>query len=480
MGSICGAETKSGEPCQRSKNCPIHSNQSNSGLSTNNRTPFGTSASRERFVSQAGLSYDGDRDVYDVLGYPEDLEFRDYWDRYLRQNIARRIVDAAPSATWKDDPIIKSDNENLIEDVKNITTSVRAWPKLARGDKLSRIGEFGIAVLGTDDVSTDEDFEQELGVGVNLEYVSVFHNGHINDVDIDEDPTSERFGKPETYHVDFTRGDGDEDADGDVGIQEVHWSRVIHFADDVLDDEVYHVPALMPVFNLLIGLQHVVGGSQEAFWRMAERGLIFNLDPEATDIDTESMDTEIENYIHDWQRYMKLQGVETQELDGQQVDPSDVFDVIVQLISSSREDIPPKRILMGSERGELSSQQDEANWAATIRQRRDDYVGPRIVRQFVDRMIEHEMLPNVNSTDVEYEVEWPELFELNAVEKSEVASNRASAAKNISQARAAGSVLDDETAADILGVDLNNEEQQMNREMLEHEDQQIMNEQDDS
>ena len=51
----------------------------------------------------------------------------------------------------------------------------------------------------------------------------------------------------------------------------VHASRVLHVAEDCLDDDVYGIPRLKPVFDRLDDLLKVVGGSAEFFLRGASR-----------------------------------------------------------------------------------------------------------------------------------------------------------------------------------------------------------------
>jgi uncharacterized protein len=53
----------------------------------------------------------------------------------------------------------------------------------------------------------------------------------------------------------------------------------------------------------------------------------------------------------------------------------------------------PKRILLGSERGELASTQDKENFDARVKDRRKDHAGPNVFRPFVDRLVWMGALP---------------------------------------------------------------------------------------
>src|SRR5580693_8376319 len=56
---------------------------------------------RLQFFRQAGITYNGARDTFEVLGYDRVLTYRKFRARYQREGIARRIVDCYPKATWR-------------------------------------------------------------------------------------------------------------------------------------------------------------------------------------------------------------------------------------------------------------------------------------------------------------------------------------------------------------------------------------------
>ena len=48
---------------------------------------------RMMLAAALGQSFEGERDLYTVLGYPKSLSFADYYAKYTRQDIAARIVE---------------------------------------------------------------------------------------------------------------------------------------------------------------------------------------------------------------------------------------------------------------------------------------------------------------------------------------------------------------------------------------------------
>ena len=56
---------------------------------------------RRMLATTMGLQYNGARDIYQALGYPLTLSFDDYLNRYIRQDIAKAIIDRPVKATWQ-------------------------------------------------------------------------------------------------------------------------------------------------------------------------------------------------------------------------------------------------------------------------------------------------------------------------------------------------------------------------------------------
>jgi hypothetical protein len=78
----------------------------------------------------------------------------------------------------------------------------------------------------------------------------------------------------------------------------------------------------------------------------------------------------------------------------------------------------PKRLLVGSERGELASSQDENNWGTVTSTRQKNYTEPLIVRQFLDRGIQYRVLPRPQAG---YLCTWPDPKPLTEQEQALVA-----------------------------------------------------------
>jgi hypothetical protein len=175
---------------------------------------------------------------------------------------------------------------------------------------------------------------------------------------------------------------------------------------------------MLPIFNRLHDLQKLYSGSAEMYWRGAFPGLSIETHPQLggdVEIDTEAARNQMEQYMNGLQRYFAIQGVTAKSLAPQVVDPTPQISTQIEAICI-RLGIP-MRIFMGSERGELASSQDSDTWDNRLRTRQNNYVTPRIIVPFIDRLIWLGILPEPAG----YSVCWPDLAEASANEKATTA-----------------------------------------------------------
>lgn len=222
---------------------------------------------------------------------------------------------------------------------------------------------------------------------------------------------SDRFGYPAMYQLRRV------DATSQEMQEPVHWSRIIHLAEGCLDNDVYGMPRLERVWNLLDDLEKVTGGGAEAFWLRANQGLHLNVDKEL-DMKTaerEALSQQVEEYQHQLRRAIKTRGVDVEVLGSDTAKFGDSADAILTQIAGAL--AIPKRVLTGSEMGELASSQDRDNWKDQINGRQTGYAEPYIVRPVVDRLIAYGYLPSPIKGVREYQVVWPHIETLTENEK---------------------------------------------------------------
>lgn len=376
-------------------------------------------------------AFDGDRNYDDVFGYPDSLTFSDYDGVYQRNGLAKTIIDKPADATWKDQPTIsvtdeegnadKAASEKWALEFADIAKRIKLYHYMQRLDKLSRIGAYGVMLLGIAD--GEEDWTQPVTNAQDILYLSVFKQSKATIESLVTDKNDSRYGLPAVYKLAISNAQG-----GEMTIR-AHWSRVIHVAQDLQENEYEGTPALKAVWNRLIDLKKVVGGSAEMFWLGARPGYNFNMDADADVSDTakEEMKEQLDNFRHGLTRMLRLQGVSAESLQPQPADPSKDFDMQMSLVAAITG--IPKRMLMGSERGELASSQDETGWNKLIDSRRENIATPTFMRPFIDRMMEFGILQPVT-----YQIEWPRQDQLSEKDKATVAKDKMEALKKYTEA----------------------------------------------
>jgi|GEM_PF-951291 len=378
---------------------------------------------RAAYAASLGKQFDGDRDLYAVFGYKISPDFQDFLLAYEREGLAARVADAKPNATWSKHPILYVGGEapseenpgELQKKFDEFANEYDLYAKLKELDRACAISRFGLMFLGLPGDPREPVENVREG---DLAFITVHDegDGEIDEGSIIQDTENPRFGLPEYYYIIVSETNQEK--------KRVHHSRVIHYKRGKQRTgygRVYGVPDLKNIFNRFYDLEKVVGGGSEAFWLLVRKGLALmardgmNLPSEGTDA-YEVLEDEVEEYEHQLSRIMKLVGLDIQELGSDPVSSRDQFDVLIEYIAGSEE--IPQRLLLGSERGELASSQDQANWFGNIEERRNNEAEPYILRPVLDKLDELGLfdLPD------EYKVFWPPLFTLTEPEEVEVAS----------------------------------------------------------
>lgn len=241
------------------------------------------------------------------------------------------------------------------------------------------------------------------------------------------DPTNKRFGFPEYYDLSFETvnyvGTNPHPEAGTTEVKKVHWSRVIHVADAIESSEIWAVPRIRPNYNRIYDLRKLLGGSGEMYWRGALPPIFFETLPElGTEVEmgADSKDS-IEQMMNTLQRWGFMPGVKANQLSPTVVDPK--AQIEAQLDAICIQLGVPKRVFVGSERGELASSQDSRSWNNRLRARQYRYLVPRLIVPLIDRLI----LMRVLSVPKRYAVEFPDLNNLTESEQADVALKRTQA-----------------------------------------------------
>lgn len=386
--------------------------------------------SRVSWMSRAGLMYDGNRDLWKVFGYKRALTIQDLYVKFRRQDVATRIAVTPADALWTRPPKLSADS-TFETAWKDLTKQVPIWDSLNRADISLSFSRFSVIVIGLDD-GLPLDQPVRGGRQNKVIYLQPYSELGVEISKWETNPSNPRFGKPLYYQIDLNQTDqsqmGRTMTLPSVSFR-VHWSRIIHLADNVIEDEYYGIPRLEPVYNVLDDMLKVTGGSAETYWLTANRGMQVDVDKEMPldGDDAEALEDEITEYVHGLVRFIKTRGVKIQELGTRVASSKDPFSTCISLLSANTG--IPQRMLLGSEAGQLASEQDRANWAERVGERRTKFGEPRALSQTVKRLVDVGALPIPQSL----RYVWPEAFILAPLERAQTAAQMARSAANLSR-----------------------------------------------
>jgi hypothetical protein len=369
------------------------------------------------------------RNLPEVLGYKPRLTYADYKQCYERRDLAHRLICAYPEATWSQPPTVEEDDQDDVQTPfemawQSLVMRLGVYARLVRTDVLANLGQYSVLLIGLRGQPDLAQPARPVRSPDDVLFLAPYSEEFAAIDAFETDPASPLFGQPARYKVNFTRGQASTSRTLPRKEGFVHASRVLHVAEDCLDDEVYGIPRLKPVFDRLDDLLKVVGGSAEFFFRGAGRliGLEGLPNYQLQPGDEAAFMKSIEEFQYRLKDYIRVEGATIKELNGQAASPRDHFDVLIDLIAGTTG--IPKRILTGSERGELASSQDQEQWLQRVSRRQTTFAEHQMLRPLIDRLILLRALPTPAQP---YQVLWENLFALSAATQAEVAQHVATA-----------------------------------------------------
>lgn len=422
------------------------------------------------------------RDIDAECGYPKTSELHThYQEAFDRGDIAARVVGCWPEDVWRVNPSVyeveDSDEATPFEEAFDALgkqlrgrswllgdDSHPLWDYAKRAHILSRSGRYSVALVGTDDGlpldqparGVQEANSAPAGKGVpapsangayrltvnaaetagrKLLYLSVFPEAQAEVSTWETNPSSPRYRQPVTYTLTFDDPSSLWQGGSTGSTRQVHWTRVVHVAVDVLGCDWLAVPAMQACFNRLYDLRKVYGASGEAFWQNAIMKLFFELLPSLAgkaDVDQASMKAEYEKLIRGLQPGMVLENFSAKTVAPSVVDPGPHAEALITAICVAIN--YPKRRFMGSEQGELASSEDTKRHNANVRGYQTGRVTARLVAPLIDRFIMLGVLPEPEPREVDvggqtvtrqgYHVDWPDVTAQSETEKATVFQQR--------------------------------------------------------
>jgi hypothetical protein len=399
-------------------------------------------ASRSAFLRKF---LDPRRDYDTECGYLTDISIDNYKERYERGDIAARIVNIYPEECWSADPeVFETDDAELTPFEKEwlaLNQKVGVYSTMLQADILAGIGQFGVLLIGFNDNQNLDQPVLELqpdgtfsrgGEALQVLYLRAFDQSVVKVSKFNSDQKSPRYSLPDEYEITFI--DPNEVIGAPIDTNKlrqmkVHWSRVIHIADNCTNSRVYGIPRLKKIFDRLLDLRKILGGAGEMFWKGGFPGFSVetNVDPKegGIEIDLEATKEQLEAYMNTAQRWIATEGLTVKNLGTQVADPRPHVEAQIRVIACAMS--IPWRILMGVEVGQLASEQDIRAWNRRLKRRREAFINTHIILPFANRLIATKTLPAPKDSQ-SVKIWWPDLNTLSDEERANVAEKKTNAA----------------------------------------------------
>ena len=372
---------------------------------------------RTRMANIISGGYDFADTLHNIFldyGYPFTLFFKDFWNMYRRFGIAKNVVELPVNMTWKTKPIIEG-SEEFNKALVRLDQRISLFDRMKGLDTRQRVGRYaGMFMRVRDGKDPKEPVEGGLNENSLVEMMPLYES-QLEVIESDKDRKSDRFGQPIMLQYNTSAvGSRNEEVGQNINI---HFSRIVFAAEGADNGWIYGIPALEPVFNSLMDLRKIIGGSAEGFYRNASQSGIFNLqNPEnATAATTKLLEQFNERYTaFNRDRMSKAfwtPGMEMKTLESNLVSPKDHFNTALNDVAAGSTPVIPATILVGQQTGRLASDEDSRHFLSGVQSRRENW-SSEMVEDNINWLMLNGILPKSL-----YVVTWDDLLALSFQEK---------------------------------------------------------------
>lgn len=433
------------------------------------------STQRHRLARALGGLDDNKKNYNAECGFPDVLDDKILTDLVKRNGYAEKAVSLYPNHTWKVVPEVlenaESEETEFEQAFKDLHSKLRIsnlpadefrssfrdsesspiWDVFKRAMRLANIDSKGYSVILMGfSMSDSESMETavEPNEGKELLYLTPLAGKDAQIAswyDSEEEKGSALYRKPKTYNITIEESGHQSTT---TTTMTVHHSRVIHVCQNPESSEIISCSLLEKIFDPLYGTRKIVGAAPEGFWKQAFTKMLLEANQDVTpaDVDLKSMKDDIHNWENNLSQTLGIFGFTGKAIAPQASDPGPHMDMLTEWISASLE--CPKRIFLGTERGELASSQDKQEWNEVVSFFQVRVVSPYIIAPFIDLLIWAKVLPEPPEG---FFIKWPELNKQSRAESAEVASKRTDAMVKFVQGGVADSLM---TVMDFLTREL--------------------------
>lgn len=406
------------EKTQEQREVRLNKIQSNIyDLVQNGINQFGQSAIALR-LSDAGISggyhaADCLHNIYANFGYPQQLQFYNFWNMYRRNGTAKAIVNIPPNITWVDSPEIEA-SDKFLKDVEILVEEKKLWSRLKGLDKRQRVGRYaGLFIEIKDGKAKSEPVDSIASVNAIVSFKPIYES-QLTVATTDDD------GNPTMYNYNSSAIGNRDDRGSKSG--NIHPDRIVISAEGADDGSIYGVPELEACFNSLMDLVKIGGASGEGYYQNTRQAPMITTgeDSKLPDRGSESMkkwEESLEDYLNDYRKFFVSEGINLEFPDISLADPKEHRQTAINDCSASS--TIPNTMLNGSQTGVLAGDKDYTFFLMGQNSRRNEY-GTDTIKDVLNRLISYGALPKET-----FKVVWSDLLSMSEKELSEVAKIQA-------------------------------------------------------
>lgn len=376
-------------------------------------TNISTVAGRSGLVTTMSGGYDNAdtlHNIYCDFGYPDQLQFSNFWNMYRRFGVAGAVVDKPPSLSWLTPPIIES-SERFQNEIEILIKQTKLWNRLKGLDKRQRVGRYaGLFIEVADNKRPEEPVEMVAGVGA-VRNLKPIYEGQLQVSETNQKLGDENYGQPMMYEfTGLTDGERNEFSNNNF---KIHPSRIIIAAEGADDGSIYGISALENIYNDLLDLRKISGAGGEGFYQNTRSAPVIKAEdgfqtPE-TETAQQDLEDKIDAFLGKWQKKFVSKGLEFIYPNISLNNPKEFAENSWQNISAGS-GISTNE-LRGVQTGVLAGDKDNKATMVMIQSRRENFL-TELVSDVLDWFIKYGVLENA-----EYNVIWDDMTASSDTEK---------------------------------------------------------------
>jgi hypothetical protein len=388
---------------------------------------------RQAYISRAlGTAADAKRpNAWREYGYPDYLQFDDFFRLYERHGIAHGVVQLLVGKCWETRPEViegaEKDSKRPLtaweREFNALAKRTKLWRAFADADRRRLVGRYSCLIL---QIADGKAWNRPItGAVGKLVRVIPAWEGQMRPSEWNTDPLSPNYGMPTMWAYNEAQVDPNtEDGTPERSVS-IHPDRVV-IVGDLRDG----VPFLKAGYNDFVNLEKILGGSGESFLKNAARQLAVEYDKDVNLADIAKnygvSPAELQVAFNDAARdlnqgldvLLAVQGGTAKPLVATVPDPQQHFDIALQSACASVQ--MPSKVVVGNQTGERASTEDLRSFNKRAQGRRTDELSGDI-ETLVQHLIDKRLLSKVS----EFAVVWDDLTESTQAEKLAAAKEMA-------------------------------------------------------